>query len=79
MSIAGCVDYMVAYAKLNDSVLQLIKVSSDPSLREAKELIARLERRELYRYIGQTAPIKKMDNSPTKMPEKVGHAYVLYM
>ena len=67
MPIAECVDDMVAYAKLNDSVLQLIKVSSDPSLREAKELIARLERRELYKHIGQTAAIDMQRHSFLKV------------
>ena len=79
MPIAGCVDYMVAYAKLNDSVLQLIKVSSNPSLREAKELIARLERRELYRYIGQTAPVKKKEDSKQLIPEDVRLVAALYI
>ena len=55
--IAECVDDMVAYSKLNDSIIQLIKVSADPSLREAQELIARLERRELYQLVGETPPI----------------------
>ena len=57
MRISECVDDMVAYSKLNDSIIQLIKVSTDPSLREAQELIARLERRELYQLVGETPPI----------------------
>ena len=55
--IAECVDDMVAYSKLNDSIIQLIKVSTDPSLREAQELIARLERRQLYQLVGETEVI----------------------
>ena len=63
MTIAECVDDMVAYSKLNDSIIQLIKVSTDPSLREAQELIARLERRQLYKHIGQTAAIDMQRHS----------------
>ena len=59
-SIAECVDDMVAYSKLNDSIIQLIKVhpnpDSNPNLKKAQDLIARLERRQLYTCIGETTP-----------------------
>ena len=67
VSIAECVDDMVAYSKLNDSVVQLIKLSPDPSLKEAQDLIARLERRQLYKHIGQTAPIDTQHHSYLKV------------
>ena len=66
-SIAECVDDMVAYSQLNDSIIQLIKLSSNPALREAKELIARLERRQLYKHIGQTAAIDMQRHSFLKV------------
>lgn len=62
-TIAECIHDMVAYSQLNDSVIQLIKIQPNPNpteakkLTKAKELIARLERRQLYKCIGQTAPI----------------------
>ena len=66
-SIAECVDDMVAYSQLNDSIIQLIKLSSNPALREAKELIERLERRQLYKHIGQTAAIDMQRHSFLKV------------
>ena len=77
-SIAGCVDDMVAYSHLNDSIIQLIKIypkpkkvgvdleeeDEDPNeedpLREAKDLIERLEKRQLYTCIGETTPSRYM-------------------
>ena len=84
-SIAKCVYDMVAYSKLNDSIIQLIKVYPNPALREdslredplredplredplredplreAKDLIERLEKRQLYTWIGETTPCKDM-------------------
>ena len=77
-SIATCVYDMVAYSKLNDSIIQLIKIYPNPKkvgvdleeededpneedpLREAKDLIERLEKRQLYTCIGETTPCKDM-------------------
>ena len=74
-SIAECVIDMVAYSQLNDSIIQLIKVYPNPALREdslredplredplreAKDLIERLEKRQLYTCIGETTPCKDM-------------------
>ena len=58
---------MVAYSQLNDSIIQLIKLSSNPALGAAKELIERLERRQLYKHIGQTAAIDMQRHSFLKV------------
>ena len=62
-TIAGCIHDPVAYSQLNDSVIQHIRrcTSPDPlgKLSAAKDLIARLEKRQLYKFIGQTEPLDR--------------------
>jgi HD superfamily phosphohydrolase len=45
-----------AFTKLTDQVLQQIQLTPDPNLKQAKEILERVERRQLYKYIGQTQP-----------------------
>ena len=54
---------MAAYSKLNDSVLDMIMFSSDPALRPAQQMIHRIETRQLYKYIAQTAPVDSEKHS----------------
>ncbi|XP_068119754.1 deoxynucleoside triphosphate triphosphohydrolase SAMHD1-like [Hyperolius riggenbachi] len=64
--ISESVDDMVAYTKLTDNIFHQILYSSDPNLKEAREILQKVERRELYKYVGQTQP-----NSRNKiMPEE---------
>ncbi|XP_053308807.1 deoxynucleoside triphosphate triphosphohydrolase SAMHD1 [Spea bombifrons] len=55
-TLSGCVDDMVAYTKLTDNIFQQILYSSDPKLSEAREILRKVERRQLYKYVGQTHP-----------------------
>ncbi|XP_063816253.1 deoxynucleoside triphosphate triphosphohydrolase SAMHD1 isoform X3 [Pseudophryne corroboree] len=55
-TISGSVDDMEAYTKLTDHIFLQILYSNDPSLSEAKEILRKVERRELYKYVGQTHP-----------------------
>lgn len=41
------------YTHLTDNIIYEIKVSSDPRLQKAKDLIKRLNRREFYPYVGE--------------------------
>ncbi|CAH1779926.1 unnamed protein product [Owenia fusiformis] len=52
---------MVAFCQLNDTIYNHILISSDPNLGSAKTILKMIERRELYRCIGQTRP-----RTPTK-------------
>ncbi|KAM9296191.1 deoxynucleoside triphosphate triphosphohydrolase SAMHD1 [Gastrophryne carolinensis] len=54
--ISEAVDDMVAYTKLTDHIYQQILYSSDPSLEEAREILQKVECRELYKYVGDTQP-----------------------
>lgn len=61
--MSECIDDMWAYSKLNDSILDMIKFDKNPALQPAQELIHRIESRQLYKYIGQTAPIDSRELS----------------
>ena len=47
---------MVAYSKLNDSIISHILSSEKEELRESREILERIHRRELYKCVGQTRP-----------------------
>ncbi|CAH1779924.1 unnamed protein product [Owenia fusiformis] len=47
---------MVAFCQLNDTIYNHILISNDPNLDSAKVILKMIERRELYRCIGQTQP-----------------------
>ncbi|KAM4622553.1 deoxynucleoside triphosphate triphosphohydrolase SAMHD1 [Discoglossus pictus] len=55
-TISSSVDDMVAYTKLTDNVFYQILYSTDPDLSEAREILRKVERRELYKFVGQTHP-----------------------
>lgn len=45
---------MQAYSLLTDHIIPQITASCEPDLLPAKELIEKIQRRKLYRFIGQT-------------------------
>ncbi|KAG9473838.1 deoxynucleoside triphosphate triphosphohydrolase SAMHD1 [Eleutherodactylus coqui] len=55
-TISGSVDDMVAYTKLTDNIFHEILYSRDPELSKAREILRKVERRQLYKYVGQTQP-----------------------
>ncbi|XP_073415473.1 deoxynucleoside triphosphate triphosphohydrolase SAMHD1 isoform X1 [Dendrobates tinctorius] len=55
-TISGSVDDMVAYTKLTDNIFHQILFSSDPELSKARDILRKVERRQLYKYVGQTRP-----------------------
>ncbi|XP_028905381.1 deoxynucleoside triphosphate triphosphohydrolase SAMHD1 [Ornithorhynchus anatinus] len=54
--ISTAIDDMEAYSKLTDHIFLEILHSSDPNLAEAQEILRKVERRELYKYVGETQP-----------------------
>ncbi|XP_040290958.1 deoxynucleoside triphosphate triphosphohydrolase SAMHD1-like [Bufo bufo] len=60
-TISGSVDDMVAYTKLTDNIFQEILQSTDDAMEPARDILKRLERRELYAFVGQTKPKDKVD------------------
>ncbi|XP_071968325.1 deoxynucleoside triphosphate triphosphohydrolase SAMHD1 [Engystomops pustulosus] len=55
-TISGSVDDMVAYTKLTDNIFHQILYSTDPKLLESGDILRKVERRQLYKYVGQTQP-----------------------
>ncbi|XP_040290956.1 deoxynucleoside triphosphate triphosphohydrolase SAMHD1-like [Bufo bufo] len=55
-TISGSVDDMVAYTKLTDNILHQILYSNEPELSKARDILRKVERRQLYKYVGQTQP-----------------------
>ncbi|OWF52573.1 Deoxynucleoside triphosphate triphosphohydrolase SAMHD1 [Mizuhopecten yessoensis] len=47
---------MEAYSKLTDSVFDLILMSTDPNLKEARDILTKVLQRKLYKCVGQTKP-----------------------
>lgn len=59
--MSQCIFDMTAMGNLNDSVIEMIKYDPNPGLRQAKEIIRRIEKRELYTCLGRT-PFKREDD-----------------
>lgn len=75
--ISTAIDDMEAYTKLTDNIFLEILYSTDPRLDAARELLKNIERRNLYKCVGQTQPgvdkkIKKEDYE--WLPEDVAKA-----
>ncbi|KAF4788676.1 Deoxynucleoside triphosphate triphosphohydrolase SAMHD1 [Turdus rufiventris] len=59
--ISTAMEDMEAYTKLTDSVYLEILHSSCQDLEEAREILRRVERRELYKFLGETRPKAKKE------------------
>lgn len=57
---------MEAYSKLTDNVFHQILLSTEPALKESRQILNKILQRKLYKCIGQTKPNKfcKKVNSP---------------
>ncbi|OXB57335.1 hypothetical protein ASZ78_011755 [Callipepla squamata] len=61
--ISTAMEDMEAYTKLTDNIYLEILHSSRPELSEAREILHKIERRELYKFLGETQP-EKMNEIP---------------
>ncbi|CAF1502524.1 unnamed protein product [Rotaria sordida] len=52
LKLSGTIDDMSAFSQVDDNVLTLIKHSTDQTMENAKTILERIERRNLYSYIG---------------------------
>uniref|UniRef100_A0A670JSF9 Deoxynucleoside triphosphate triphosphohydrolase SAMHD1 n=1 Tax=Podarcis muralis TaxID=64176 RepID=A0A670JSF9_PODMU len=55
-NIATAREDMEAYTKLTDEIFLRILHSDEPNLEEAREILCKIERRDLYKYLGETQP-----------------------
>ncbi|XP_019406296.1 PREDICTED: deoxynucleoside triphosphate triphosphohydrolase SAMHD1 isoform X2 [Crocodylus porosus] len=56
--ISTAMEDMEAYCKLTDNIFLEILHSSRPELAEAREILYKIEQRQLYKYVGETKPKK---------------------
>uniref|UniRef100_A0ABI8AJ36 Deoxynucleoside triphosphate triphosphohydrolase SAMHD1 n=1 Tax=Felis catus TaxID=9685 RepID=A0ABI8AJ36_FELCA len=54
--ISTAIDDMDAFTKLTDNIFLEILYSSDPKLNAAREILKKIECRNLYKYVGETKP-----------------------
>uniref|UniRef100_A0A670JYW1 HD domain-containing protein n=1 Tax=Podarcis muralis TaxID=64176 RepID=A0A670JYW1_PODMU len=55
-NIATAREDMEAYTKLTDEIFLSILHSDEPNLKEAREILCKIVRRDLYKYLGKTQP-----------------------
>lgn len=56
VTLSKCIDDPVAYTNLNDSIFHVILMSTDKELAKSREILQRIERRQLYKCVGETTP-----------------------
>lgn len=54
VKISDCIHDMYAYTRLNDSIIHTILQSTDEKLEYSREILSQLERRQLYKFVGQS-------------------------
>lgn len=75
LSISDSIDDMEAYTNLTDQVYYQILSSSDPDLEEARSILHRIEKRDLYKCIGQTILKKHRDKEEIpEITEEIGNS-----
>ncbi|KAM5245894.1 deoxynucleoside triphosphate triphosphohydrolase SAMHD1 [Ctenodactylus gundi] len=57
--ISTAIDDMEAFTKLTDNIFLEILYSTDPKLEAAREVLRNIEYRNLYKYVGETQPVKR--------------------
>jgi len=53
LKIAECIYKPEEFINLTDDILNTIKISKDPNLKESKDIITRLEKRDIYKFIDE--------------------------
>jgi hypothetical protein len=69
LKMSECIDDMKAYTRLTDFVYHQILLSEDPALDEAKAILHKIEKRQLYKCVGQTQPSKHVSLPSNKILE----------
>lgn len=78
--ISTAIDDMEAFTKLTDNIFLEILHSTDPNLDAAREVLKNIECRNLYKYLGETQPGKRiMREDYEHLPKQVADAKPLEM
>lgn len=74
--ISTAIDDMEAFTKLTDNIFLEILHSADPNLAAAREILEKIERRNLYKYVGQTQPqnVRIIKEIGEKFPQEIANA-----
>ncbi|XP_050395452.1 deoxynucleoside triphosphate triphosphohydrolase SAMHD1 isoform X2 [Patella vulgata] len=64
--LSECIEDMEAYKKLDDTIFQRIMRSRKPGLQGARDLIDRIQKRQLYRCVGSTHRPEGLDKKEDK-------------
>ncbi|KAI5679195.1 hypothetical protein M9H77_10145 [Catharanthus roseus] len=59
LDIVSCIDSPDEYWKLDDTILKTIETSSQPELKESRDLILRIRKRDLYQFCNEFAVPKE--------------------
>ncbi|OAO95680.1 hypothetical protein AXX17_AT5G37930 [Arabidopsis thaliana] len=72
LEISSMINDPSEYWKLDDTILKTIEIAPDPELAEAKELILRVRRRQLYQFCNEYAvPKDKIDHFKAVTPQDI--------
>ncbi|XP_071784898.1 deoxynucleoside triphosphate triphosphohydrolase SAMHD1-like [Asterias amurensis] len=69
MKMSEAIDDMVAYTKLTDDVILQIMRSPDENLKESREILESVQKRELYQFIGEHKPQAGFDCNKENIPQ----------
>ncbi|KAL2296772.1 hypothetical protein Nmel_014820 [Mimus melanotis] len=72
--ISTAMEDMEAYTRLTDSIYLDILHSTGPELEEAREILRKVERRELYKFLGETRPNSKKEIVKSSMAESIANS-----
>ncbi|KAH6826762.1 HD domain-containing metal-dependent phosphohydrolase family protein [Perilla frutescens var. hirtella] len=72
LQISSYIDEPAQYWKLDDTILKTIETSSSQDLKESRDLILRIRRRDLYQYCNEfSVPKEKVDYFKTVTPQDI--------
>ncbi|XP_048353552.1 deoxynucleoside triphosphate triphosphohydrolase SAMHD1 isoform X2 [Sphaerodactylus townsendi] len=75
--LSTAIEDMKAYTKLTDDIFLTILHSDLPELHEAQEILRKIERRDLYKYLGETQPLEGREikkEQYDKLPAEVANS-----
>ena len=68
LKLSETIDDMEAYSRVNDHVYHRILYSTEPQLEKARQILNKVERRELYKCVGES-PSKGRELHKVTTPE----------
>ena len=60
--MSDCIEDMEAFTRLTDNIFHVILTSTEDNLKEAREILQKIERRQVYKFVGQAIQPDKTKN-----------------